>query len=170
MNREIKRQRLRKEIAEFKVEINERELKIMDLEDEELFEQYSMEFEEEGTPESIPTKMGNIVELPNGIQLAASACKDYTSVQYVGGGIIKTGVITCKLSAPQIIMLEQEYLNGTIPKRGIDTRKKWASKITGFPIRIDTILWNLHRGRLTDALNEYRNENPLIFGDNGELI
>ena len=169
MNREIKRQRLRKEIAEFKVEINERELKIMDLEDEELFEEYSMELEEE-VPTSTPTKMGNIVELPNGIQLAASVCKDYTSVEYMGGGIIRTGVINCKLSAPQIIMLEQEYYNDTIPKRGIDTRKKWASKITGFPIRIDTILWNLFRGKLENALNEYRNENPLIFRDDGQLI
>ena len=52
MNREIKRQRLRKEIAEFKVEINERELKIMDLEDEELFEEYSEEFEIETSTET----------------------------------------------------------------------------------------------------------------------
>jgi hypothetical protein len=170
MNREIKRLKLRQEIAECRKEIAEKELKIMDLEDEELFEQYSMEFEDVKTLESTPTKMGNIIELPNGIQLAASACKDYTSVKYLGGGVIRTGLINCKLSAPQIIMLEQEYNDGTIPKKGIDTRKKWASKIAGFPIRIDTILWNLYRGKLTDALNEYRNETPLIFGNEGQII
>ena len=66
MNREIKRQRLRKEIAEFKVEINERELKIMDLEDEELFEEYADEFEKEepiDTPKPSTKRKEHVWEL-----------------------------------------------------------------------------------------------------------
>ena len=53
MNREIKRLKLRQEIAECKKEIAEKELKIMDLEDEELFEEYSAEYDDSDSTQSL---------------------------------------------------------------------------------------------------------------------
>ena len=165
MNREKKRQQLLQTIAKSEKTIAECELKIMDIEDEELFEQYSLEFENEEYI-SKPTKMGNIIEIDGGIQLSASACKDYTNVTYEGDGIIKVGRRTCSLTAPEILVVLSDYDN--IPKIGIDTRKKWVSKKIGKPKRIDTILWNYIKGNLNEALTQYKNENPLYYNQ-GQL-
>ena len=54
MNREQKRLQLHQKIAESEKTIAECELKIMDIEDEELLEQYEMEFEESSKPERQP--------------------------------------------------------------------------------------------------------------------
>ena len=166
MNREVRRLELKKQIAESEKTIAKCELEIMDIEDEELFEQYELEFDNEINIVQ-PTKMGNIIEIDNGIQLAASACNDYADVHYVGGGVIKTGIHKCKFTAPQIVMLQKEYDN--IPKKGIDTRKKWAKKITGYPVRIDTILWNMYRGKFQQAIEDYSNESPLKYKE-GQVI
>ncbi len=54
MNREQKRLQLQQKIAESEKTIAECELKIMDIEDEELLEQYEMEFEESPKQERQP--------------------------------------------------------------------------------------------------------------------
>ena len=68
MNREQKRLQLQQKIAESEKTIAECELKIMDIEDEELFEEYSKEFEKETPLKSSKhstQKKGHIWEMKN---------------------------------------------------------------------------------------------------------
>ncbi len=162
---EIKKRRA-EEIAKCDLEIAELDLKLIPIENEELFKEISSEFEKEGY-QITPTKMGNVIEIDGGIMLSATACKEYKSVEYVGEGVIKAGRRRMPFTAPQILLILQDY--DDIPKIGIDTRKKWVSKKIGKAKRIDTLLWNYVTGNLTEALQDYINENPLLY-EQGQLI
>lgn len=162
---EIKKRRA-EEVAKCDLEIAELDLKLIPIENEELFEEISLEFEREGY-QITPTKMGNVIEIEGGILLSATACKNYKSVEYVGNGIIKVGRRKMPFTAPQILLILQDYNH--IPKVGIDTRKRWVSEKIGKAKRIDTLLWNYVNGNLTEALQQYMDETPLAY-DQGQLV
>lgn len=162
---QIKKRRA-EEVAKYDLEIAELDLKLVPIENEELYEEIASEFEKDGYPIT-PTKYGNVIEIEGGILLSASSCRNYKSISYGGNGIIKSSRKPMGLLAPEILTILSDYDN--IPKEGIDNRKKWVSKKIGKAKRIDTILWNYVNGNLTEALQQYVNENPLFY-EKGQLV
>ena len=153
MNREIKRQKLRKEIAEFKVEINERELKIMDLEDEELFEEYAEEFDEEDI--TIHTEFGAHRKI-KGFELADSMCKEYKSIEYGGNGIILFGGRKCPISVDELLYMVDDP---KCPRTGIDQRIKYVNNQFGKKYApIDRLMYNYFKGKLDNIILKHNLE------------
>ena len=162
---EIKKRRA-EEVAKYDLEIEEYNLKLIPIENEELFEEISSEFEKERYP-ILQSKFGNVIEIDGGIRLSASSCREYKNITYDREGVIKSSRRPMSLTAPELLTILSDYDN--IPKEGIDRRKKWVSKKIGKAKRIDTILWNYVNGNLTKVLQEYINENPLFY-EKGQVV
>jgi len=166
MNREIKRLKLQQEISECKKSIAEKELEIMELEDEELFEEYTEEFETTGS--IIPTEFGTHRDI-NGFKLANSVCKDYISIEYAGGGKIRVGGHLCPVS---IDKLREIVVDPLFPRGGIDQRSEYMKTIIGRRYTVDRLLYNYFKGNLNPVIEQYDNEmktSPLQY-NRGQLI
>ncbi len=166
MNREIKRQKLKKEIAEFKVEINERELKIMDLEDEELFEEYAEEFDEEEI--TVHTEFGAHRKI-RGFMLADSLCKEYNTIEYGGDGAILFGGRKCPITVDELLYMVDDP---KCPRTGIDQRIKYIGKQFGKKYSaIDRLMYNYFKGKLNDVIFEHNlnKDNPQLKYNQGQL-
>lgn len=170
MNREQKRLQLQQKIAESEKTIAECELKIMDIEDEELFEEYAEEFGVEDI--TVHTEFGAHRKI-KGFDLADSMCKAYNSIEYGGDGIILFGGRRCPITIDELLYLVDDP---NCPRTGIDQRIKYVEKQFGKKYSaVDRVMYNYFKGNLNNVISEYNlekddfqlkyNQGQLVLGD-----